>query len=1056
MSTSAYSFLPWLRRGIGGMISGTTALRASVEVRLDLTGEPIGAGPLAAEIRKSVELYGPGDITGIDARAIVRTEPRNWITNFEPNYLACIEFYDEDMPWRYSPAAPQAANLRLQPWLALVVLAESEFEERARGSGPLPAVQVADLGLLPPAADLWAWAHVHVNAPLDGNAAALVSSDMGQVLPRLQATLDGDPDLGYSRIVAARRLKPTTGYHAFLVPSFETGRLAGLGKPPTGVPSALTSAWESYAGRADANALPYYHRFQFRTGKAGDFEDLVRALKPRTVDPRVGLRDMDVQRPGSNVPGIVAADLNGILRLGGALQAPGSKDKLAWQQNEAWDDAGPHPFQTALSRYINLADDYQAKPAADAAAAAGGAGFSDVVSTGEPDDLVSPDPVITPPLYGRFHAAVDRLLTKPDGTPADNVGNWVHDLNLDPRFRVAASSGTRVIQKEQEDYMRAAWAQVGDVLEANRKIRLTKYATLVSTRWYDVRLVAASLDDQRLLRLSHPVHRRVVEAGRTLRASLGSSRITNALMSATATRALRPGGRLARQASIRRPFEFGALVSTLNVGKTVVVRPKTPPAGLFTVEEMIERDMRVQIRGPRFPRNQLENARLLTQLLGRRGTSLEEFDRLTRPGSMALVDPDNERATLTDPGKEDINRFVDASREWHDLLNASAKAAERAPPREIDIAGAGKRLRETLDPRLTLKKRLFATLEIPERISIELEESFDEIMAHPVIDTPMYKPLEAVSTEFILPNLNLIPPDSITMVETNQRFIEAYMVGLNHEFSRELLWREYPTDQRGTVFRQFWDVKGMVRPEGADAEAFRESLRDIPKIHMWKRKSRLGEHDNRERAGPQEEDVVLVIRGELLKKYPNTVIYAQRAKWQLKANGTPDTSKERVIEEIADAQFANPPANRIRLPLYEAKVNPDIYFFGFDLTADEARGGDPSTANPDPGWYIVLKERPGEPRFGFDTEASGPVHTFNDVAWTHVIPAGQASDFIDPNRGLPLAAGNLPADAGEKKLQRDDDLVVAGAAVSSARWAYILYQAPVMVAVHAAEMLKGL
>ena len=26
------------------------------------------------------------------------------------------------------------------------------------------------------------------------------------------------------------------------------------------------------------------------------------------------------------------------------------------------------------------------------------------------------------------------------------------------------------------------------------------------------------------------------------------------------------------------------------------------------------------------------------------------------------------------------------------------------------------------------------------------------------------------------------------------------MVGLNHEFARELLWREYPTDQRGQLF----------------------------------------------------------------------------------------------------------------------------------------------------------------------------------------------------------------------------------------------------------------
>ena len=34
------------------------------------------------------------DIIGIDPRAVVRTEPRDWITNFESNYLPAIDFYE--------------------------------------------------------------------------------------------------------------------------------------------------------------------------------------------------------------------------------------------------------------------------------------------------------------------------------------------------------------------------------------------------------------------------------------------------------------------------------------------------------------------------------------------------------------------------------------------------------------------------------------------------------------------------------------------------------------------------------------------------------------------------------------------------------------------------------------------------------------------------------------------------------------------------------------------------------------------------------------------------
>ena len=70
-------------------------------------------------------------------------------------------------------------------------------------------------------------------------------------------------------------------------------------------------------------------------------------------------------------------------------------------------------------------------------------------------------------------------------------------------------------------------------------------------------------------------------------------------------------------------------------------------------------------------------------------------------------------------------------------------------------------------------------------------------------------------------------------METNQRFIEAYMVGLNYEFARKLLWREYPTDQRGSYFRQFWSVGDTIDSEGLSEDALKEKLYDIPEIHRW-------------------------------------------------------------------------------------------------------------------------------------------------------------------------------------------------------------------------------
>src|SRR5207244_1896431 len=126
----------------------------------------------------------------------VRTEPHDWISNFEPNYLPYVDFYDEDFPWRYTPAAPDASGLRLRPWITLLVLRDGEFDEGKNLAGKnLPYVQISDPSVFPPANELWAWAHVHVNRTLAGSDGEFVTSDMGAMLPRFQAVLHENPDL---------------------------------------------------------------------------------------------------------------------------------------------------------------------------------------------------------------------------------------------------------------------------------------------------------------------------------------------------------------------------------------------------------------------------------------------------------------------------------------------------------------------------------------------------------------------------------------------------------------------------------------------------------------------------------------------------------------------------------------------------------------------------------------------------------------------------------------------------------------------------------------------
>jgi hypothetical protein len=1048
MSTLAtYSFLPWLRQGLANRIGApASGVRATVRVDLQIAASGGGSGNVTQTVGRDVALFGPGDVVGIDPRAIVRVEPRPFSTNFEPNYLAHIEFYDEGFPWRYTPAAPSAG--RLTPWMALVVLEEGEFTEGAALSGrPLPFVQLASLSVLPPAAGMWAWGHVHVNRGVTAPT-EVVSGDMNAVLPRVQATLSENADLAYSRLVCPRRLEPNTGYHAFLVPAFESGRLAGLGLDPAGAPGPTASAWGAYPARAgnEPNSFPVYHRWEFRTGAAGDFESLVRLLEAKPVDSRVGTRPIDVRRPGANLPGITDPALGGILRLGGALRVPTERltaaEAAVAQMYEGWATPYPHPFQEALARFINLADDYTRPGGGVAAAHAAASGSGS--NTLAPSVAGDPDPMVTAPLYGRWHALTRRLLFAGGSGWVPYHGNWVHELNLDPRHRVAAGFGTRVVQERQERYMDAAWEQVGEVLEANRRIRLAQLAREAGRALYAGHLLPLhAAQPERALGMAAPVGSKVMAGGATVRHQLAASRVQPALVSAPARRMLAPRGRLARGTTFEGAARPGNLLARVNDGSVSAALPRETPAAT-TINQVA--------------RLVAENGKVALEPHLEEGRFAKSIDLLPMSPAFVLTEPGDreQRFWEGDRDSEEASRFKEALRDSYALVGASAEVGAETVRESVDLKRVGHGLLAGVDPDVTVPRRLWAGVRLPQRIRAALPpEEFVEAMAYPVIDEPMYKPLVDISTELFLPNLGLIEPNSITLLETNQKFIEAYMVGLNHEFARELLWREFPTDQRGSYFRQFWDVKDYLPGAGETPEAARERLRDIPKLHRWSRASALGAHDQREIAGEKEEEVVLAIRGELLKRYPTAVLYAHRAQWQLKGDGSIDPTKERILAPLTAAEEADPPRSKLRTPLYEAKVEPDIYFFGFDLTAAAAKGGTGANPTDDPGWFFVIKERPGEPRFGLDTGAPQPNLTvWNDLSWADVLPG--AGDYI-PIPTTTAAFSLVAPDASEPEKAdqyAEDRLVPYGSAMSAADFAYVLFQAPALVAVHAAEMLR--
>jgi hypothetical protein len=287
-------------------------------------------------------------------------------------------------------------------------------------------------------------------------------------------------------------------------------------------------------------------------------------------------------------------------------------------------------------------------------------------------------------------------------------------------------------------------------------------------------------------------------------------------------------------------------------------------------------------------------------------------------------------------------------------------------PPVLNVEQVEPQLLARIDPRVTVPPAVLTRVDLP--ADWDPEDPIEPIMAAPEFPTPMYEPLGRFAKELFFPGVDEIEPNSAMLLETNPPFIEAYMVGLNHELGRELLWRSYPTDQRGTYFQQFWDVRGRIPPPADDAE--RDRLKNITPIHTWPRASRLGDVAS---GGQPEGTLVLLLTAQLLARYPNTVIYAS------KADSRPGTPDRAPLE---------PPDNEERYPIFAGKLPPNITFLGFDLRLEEARGGpQPAGDTPDPGvgWFFVLQQQPTEPRFGLDEDAvTGGPTTFADLGWPDV------------------------------------------------------------------------
>ena len=1092
-----YRFLPWTRRGLAASIlqtdtGGDLAARARLPVAITVTGlTPAGV---------DLEVYGPGDVIGVDQRLIVRTEPRPNVTDFEPNYFAAIEFDLPDFPWMFTPARAGAQE-RLRPWCVLVVLDERVVEPpKVNRGAPLPVVTIpAEVSAteLPDLAESWVWAH------------AQVMSD-SMLVSELQQELASQPDLNVSRLVCPRRLVPNQRYLACLVPAFDLGVQCGLGLTPNG--ASAKPAWEG-ANPGEVK-LPLYFHWEFATGPAGDFESLARKLTPTKAPAETGFQRMFVGAAGGGLVRTPASSEASYLKMEGVLRAPNAS-------NSALADV-PAPMRSGLQEAINAPS-----------ATASGASTQSVP--------------ISPPIYGEWHLNLHNV--------QDAAGDpeWLRELNLDPRSRAAAGLGAEVVRANQEDFMQAAWEQVGDVIKANELLNRGRFSVDVHRRTYERHYT--ELPHDRLLQLTAPLHARTLLADKTVRAQITLSSLPNASVDPALRRLTSPQRAWLKSVARRGNFAGAGsrsvrstLLASLADNKVAVDPTQFMPDGLIgtalldeveaasgtTEVDLSPLGIQAHLEINRFNRMRSIRAGLIKikpqdvpkmtmrpdledrgVILDEHATRIRGLQAQAMASAMAGLNLHTALNSLSDQAKQDPSAAaflvsaepdapapigalrVDASgnvllrtrpgeagtpvaRLGTDIQDRSKSALARvlddlpigsleskriaglsppvinrgeggrititradppgALPRSVtllppntdravvtrfkqgfsrmaqatkldlpdplaafvafDVGAARDTLVARLNPDVTVLRRLRtmisgeAGLALEDILGLTVLPLSDRVMAAPEIAAPMYSYFAKYDRERFLPGIGQLAPDSITLLETNTRFIEALMIGLNYEMSRELLWREYPTDQRGTPIRRFWNWADG----GPDL---------LQPIHRFLTDG-LGLHV---RGGSQGGQTVLLLRGQLLRRYPNTIIYAWRAK---------------------DAALKDPPdPGDIREPAFRGTFDPDVGFAGFDLRDSDLTQGD--------GWFFVLQEQPTEPRFGFDETSSTPADTlssWSEASWLHA--------QVQPGRHL-LIQGN-PLNG---KVMGGVDF-----GKNSAHLAYITLQTPMRVAIHGKHMVE--
>ncbi|EJN34822.1 hypothetical protein PMI35_00389 [Pseudomonas sp. GM78] len=295
-----------------------------------------------------------------------------------------------------------------------------------------------------------------------------------------------------------------------------------------------------------------------------------------------------------------------------------------------------------------------------------------------------------------------------------------------------------------------------------------------------------------------------------------------------------------------------------------------------------------------------------------------------------------------------------------------------------------------------------------------------QIMAAPRFPDAVLERLKRLNPQWLLGHSEKLPLNSISILITNARFVEALLVGANYEMARELQWRRYPTDLMGTCFAHFWSSTGP---------------NDIAALHEWTK--RLGENGPSDDLHPGE-DIVVVVRGDLLRVYPNTDISA--------IHGRVDAGQ--FIQTIG-----NPDLNPIR-QMFPGFLDPDITYAGLAASREFLRAPDLADKSC---WYIALTQPMDEPKFGLDEnpdeaekpaenpgdgKAKGP--TPDDLSWQNLASLVDR-EHLTVSKGIP----------NQENWKPDTPPARWGPSTDAGQIATLLFQRPFQVLLKASDYIAN-